>query len=163
MSYHPYPKRDPIKNYFPVPNEIYHLGLSAGAIAVYGYLLHIENRETYQCYASYKTIGKAVRMSANTVAKYVAELQERRLIRAERTMIRTRGGRPRNGTLLYNIRPIQEAVDYFHDRQMRELDESVERQRIQTRLLPPSSTQVPLSAEGQTNSTSTVKRGVWDV
>lgn len=45
MSYHPYPKRDPIKNYFPVPNEIYHLGLSAGAIAVYGYLLHSENRD----------------------------------------------------------------------------------------------------------------------
>lgn len=149
MSYHPYPKRDPIKNYFPVPNEIYHLGLSAGAIAVYGYLLHIENRETYRCYASYKTIGKAVRMSTNTVAKYVAELQERRLICTERTMIRTRDGRPRNGTPLYNIRPIQEAVDYFHDRQMRELDESVERQRIQARLLPPCSTQAPLSAEGQ--------------
>ena len=27
-------KRDPIKNYFPLPNEIYHLGLSTGAIAV---------------------------------------------------------------------------------------------------------------------------------
>ena len=29
-------RRDPIKNYFPLPNEIYSLGLSAGAIAVYG-------------------------------------------------------------------------------------------------------------------------------
>ena len=28
-------RRDPIKNYFPLPNEIYSLGLSAGAIAVY--------------------------------------------------------------------------------------------------------------------------------
>lgn len=27
--------RDPIKNYFPLPNEIYQLGLSPGAIAVY--------------------------------------------------------------------------------------------------------------------------------
>ena len=34
-------KRDPVKNYFPLPNEIYQLGLSHGAIAVYGYL-HIE-------------------------------------------------------------------------------------------------------------------------
>ena len=27
-----WPKRDPIKNYFPLPNEIFSLGLSAGAI-----------------------------------------------------------------------------------------------------------------------------------
>ena len=39
-----WPKRDPIKNYFPLPNEIFSLGLSAGAIAVYGFLLHREDR-----------------------------------------------------------------------------------------------------------------------
>mgnify|MGYP001213237779 CR=1 FL=1 len=50
-------KRDPIKNYFPLPNEIYQLGLSSGAIAVYGYLLRIEDRATFQCYPSYGTIG----------------------------------------------------------------------------------------------------------
>ena len=33
-----WPKRDPVKNYFPLPNEIFSLGLSAGAIAVYGFL-----------------------------------------------------------------------------------------------------------------------------
>ena len=42
-----WPKRDPIKNYFPLPNEIFSLGLSAGAIAVYGFLLHREDRKTY--------------------------------------------------------------------------------------------------------------------
>ena len=41
-------KRDPIKNYFPLPNEIYSLGLSSTAIAVYGYLLCREDRKTYQ-------------------------------------------------------------------------------------------------------------------
>ena len=30
-------KRDPIKNYFPLPNEIYDLGLSRGAISVYSF------------------------------------------------------------------------------------------------------------------------------
>ena len=55
-----WPKRDPIKNYFPLPNEIFSLGLSAGAIAVYGFLLHREDRRTYQCVASYRTIGEAV-------------------------------------------------------------------------------------------------------
>ena len=64
-------KRDPVKNYFPLPNEIYQLGLSHSAIAVYGYLLRIEDRRTYQCHPSYATIGKAVGMSRNTVRKYV--------------------------------------------------------------------------------------------
>ena len=80
---------EPVKNYFPLPNGIYQLGLSAGAIAVYGYLLYIENRETYQCHASYATIGNAVGMSRNTVCKYVQELEQRGLILTERTTIVT--------------------------------------------------------------------------
>lgn len=72
-----WPKRDHIKNYFPLPNEIYSLGLSPGAVAVYGFLLRRENRETYQCLVSYRTIGEAVGMSVNTVRKYVMELEER--------------------------------------------------------------------------------------
>ena len=72
-------------SYTPVPNEVYHIGLTAGAIAVYGYLLHIENRQTFKCYAGYKTISKAVKMSANTVRKYVEELETRHLIRTEQT------------------------------------------------------------------------------
>ena len=39
-------KRDPIKNYFPLPNEIYDLGLSRGAISVYSFLLRREDRKT---------------------------------------------------------------------------------------------------------------------
>lgn len=145
MSYHPYPKRDPNKNYFRAPNEIYHLGLSAGAIAVYGYLLHIEDRKTFRCHASYKTIGKAAKMSANTVAKYVRELEDRHLIRTEpTTIVRARDGRKMNGSLLYNIRPIQEAMDCFHAQQMQTLEETVERQRAQAKLLPPREPQEPL-------------------
>ena len=54
-----YTSRDPIKNYFPLPNEVFALGLSPGALAVYSYLMYTEDRTTYQCHASYKTIGKA--------------------------------------------------------------------------------------------------------
>ena len=86
-------KRDPIKNYFPLPNEIYQLGLSSGAIAVYGYLLRIEDRTTYQCYPSYSTIGSAVGMSKNTVRKYVSELEERQLNAAEQAQERQRAAR----------------------------------------------------------------------
>lgn len=66
-----WPKRDPIKNYFPLPNEIYALGLSSTAIAVYGYLLHREDRKTYQCLASYRMIGETIGKCTNTVRKYV--------------------------------------------------------------------------------------------
>ena len=69
-----YTNRDPLKRYFPLPNEVFDLGLSPGALAVYSYLMYIEDRTTYQCHASYRTIGNAVNMSPNTVRKYVTEL-----------------------------------------------------------------------------------------
>ena len=121
-------------SYTPVPNEVYHIGLSAGAIAVYGYLLHIENRQTFRCYASYKTIGEAVKMSANTVRKYVEELETRHLIRTEQTSVVTKDGRKRNGTLLYNIRPIREAVDSYNERLLLKIEADAKRQRIQEQL-----------------------------
>ena len=68
-------KRDPIKNYFPLPNEIYDLGLSRGAISVYSFLLRREDRKTYQCLLSYREIGEGVGMCVTTVRKYVAELE----------------------------------------------------------------------------------------
>ena len=123
-------RRDPIKNYFPLPNEIYSLGLSAGAIAVYGFLMRIENRQTYQCTASYRTIGHATGMSVNTVRKYVAELEERGLIITERTTVTTRDGRILNGCLRYTICPIQQVVEEYHQRQLAELELSTERQRV---------------------------------
>ena len=125
---------DPVKNYFPLPNEIYQLGLSHGAIAVYGYLLRIEDRRTYQCHPSYATIGKAVGMSNNTVRKYVQELEERGLIRTERTSIITRDGRKQNGSLLYTILPIQFSIDQFYQRQMDAVDRAKERQRVARRM-----------------------------
>ncbi len=48
------------KNFFSLSNVIFSLGLSPGEIAVYSYLPYCEDRKTYQCYPSYKTIGQAV-------------------------------------------------------------------------------------------------------
>ena len=129
-----WPKRDPIKNYFPLPNEIFSLGLSAGAIAVYGFLLHREDRKTYQCVASYRTIGEAVGMSVNTVRKYVTELEERGLIRTERTTATTRDGRTLNGCLRYYILPIQMSIEQFYERQLHAADLALERQRAEQRM-----------------------------
>nr|WP_325237947.1 hypothetical protein [uncultured Oscillibacter sp.] len=164
-KYDLYSKRDPAKNFSPLPNEVFYLGLSYGAIAVYGYLMHIEDRKTFQSYAGYNTIGRAVKMSANTVLKYVLELEDKHLIRTEPTTVVTRDGRKRNGTLRYHIRPIQEAVDYYHEQQLRQVELDTERQRAQTRLSRLCAAQEPLPAAGWTHDTSGSRtrrvRAVW--
>lgn len=129
-----WPKRDPNKHYYLVPNEVFNLGLSSHEIAVYNYLLRCEDRRTYQCHPSYRTIGRAVRLSENTVRKYVTSLEEKGLIRTEPSTIITKDGRVRNGSLIYNIRPIQEALEQNYQRQFRQAEERVERARVQKRL-----------------------------
>ena len=123
MKYNSYPKRDAVKNYFPLPNEIFSLGLTGGEILVYAYLMYCEDRETFKCYPSYKTIGNAVGMSKNTVKKYTDGLVQKQLITTEPTSIITSKGEKHNGTLMYKIRPIQEAVDYYFEIQKKRNEE----------------------------------------
>ncbi len=118
MSYKQYFKRDAIKNYFPLPNEIFCLNLSYGEIAVYAYLLYREDRKTFQCHPSFRTIGKALNMSRNTVSKYVKRLEEKQLIRTEPTEIRTANGMKRNGNLLYMVLPIEQAKSLYFEQQL---------------------------------------------
>ena len=112
MKYNPYPKRDVIKNYFPMPNEIFNLGLRAGEIALYAFLLKCEDRKTFKCWPSYKTISRALNITKNTAKTYVDKLCEKQLITVEYTYIFTKDGKKRNGSLMYTIRPIQEAINY---------------------------------------------------
>ena len=120
-------------NFFSLPNEVFLLGLSAGELSVYSFLKRCENRKTHQCWPSIKTIGQAVRMSENTVRKYIRQLEERGLITAEPTEVITKTGEKRNGNLLYTIRPIQAAVELFYERQFRQLEEDAARQRAAER------------------------------
>ena len=95
-------------NFFSLPNEIFLLGLRPGELAVYSYLRRCEDRGTHQCWPSYKTIGKAVGMSENTVRKYTLRLEERGLLSTEPTEVVTATGQKRNGNLCYTLRPVQE-------------------------------------------------------
>ena len=128
MKFTRYPKRDAIRDYFPLPNEIFSLGLSTGEIAVYAYLLRCENRKTFQCHPSYKTIGKAVGMSKNTVRKHVDGLTKKRLITTEPTSVYTQKGEKRNGNLLYTVCPIENATAYHNEQQMIRLESEMRRQ-----------------------------------
>ena len=118
-------------NCFTVPNEIYQLGLSMGAIAVYQFLLRLENRrpgkDQYTCRPSYATIGAALKRSTRTVAKYVRELVEAGLILTEPTSVITKDGQKWNGNLRYTILPIKRAVDLFNERQLAKLDSGVQK------------------------------------
>lgn len=165
MKFRQWPKRDPNKNYFLVPNEVFHIGLSHPEISIYCYLLSIEDRETYQCWPSYKTIGKALGMCQNTVSKYVRSLEEKDLIRTEPTMIRSKDGRPLNGNLLYTIRPIQAAVESFYERQFRQMEEDADRQRTAERLAesarrsPQNALCAPLGEPAELDTPSGVESG----
>ena len=106
-------KREPCKNFYMVPNEIMRLGLSVGEIAVYNYLMYCEDHKTYQCYPSYRKMGEALGLTRKTVMKYVRSLEEKCLITTEHTTVTLKSGKKQNGNLLYTIRPIQAAVDYF--------------------------------------------------
>ena len=117
MKYNQYPKRDAIKNYFPMPNEIFSLGLRAGEIALYAFLLKCEDRKTFKCWPSYKTICKALNISKNTVKTYVDKLCEKKLIEVEYTYVYTKDGKKLNGNLMYTIRPIQKAINYDLEKQ----------------------------------------------
>lgn len=130
----PWQKPAPAKNYYPVPKVICQLGLSPGEIAVYSFLLFCEDRKTYQCYPSYRTIGDAVGMSRNTVCKYVRLLEEKGLIRTERTTVTLKDGRKRNGSLLYTILPPEQAVEQFNRQQLAKAEAAAERRRIQDTL-----------------------------
>ena len=122
------------KNYFTMPNEIFSLRLDASEIAVYAYLRCLENRSTYQCWPSYTTIGNAVGRAKNTVMQYVDVLSEKGLISTEPTSVLTQSKIKKNGNLRYTIRPIHEAVEIFHTRQLSAIERTTERRQIQRKL-----------------------------
>lgn len=100
-----------VGRFFPLPNCIFGFGLSVGELAVYGYLLYREDRETYECWPSYRTIGAALRMSKNTVRKYVHRLEDKGYIVTEPTSVTRKDGTKWNGNLKFHIRPIREIVE----------------------------------------------------
>ena len=110
---------EPKGNYFPIPNEIFNMDLTASEIALYAFLMRMEDRKTFTCYPSFKTIAEALKMgSKNTVMKYVRLLEEKELIETEHTIVEHHDGSLRNGNLMFRILPIKRAIEAFHRRQL---------------------------------------------
>ncbi len=135
MNYNFLNQQHKLSNQFILSNYVMQLGLSATAVAIYCYLMYIEDRKTFQCYPSYKTIGKALDIkSKGTVAKYVQELEDKCFIYTEPTEVILKDGKKRNGNLKYTIRPIQDAIEHYHHEQMKNINEVAARAKAQKML-----------------------------
>ena len=119
-----------LKNFTPLPNEIFSLHLSTGELATYAVLMRLEDPRTYECWPSYETIGKAIGKSKSSVKRYVAGLVEKGLITVEPTSVIMRNGLKKNGNLRYHIRPIREAVEWYTQHQLYLAEAAAERQRV---------------------------------
>ncbi len=61
-------------------------------------------------------------MSVNTVRKHICSLTDKGLISTEDTMVFTKTGLKRNGSLLYTIQPFQEVLKAYYQSRLRELE-----------------------------------------
>ena len=107
----------PVRDFFPMPNVIFNLGLTAEELAIYAFLLRCEDRRTFTCYPSYKTIGRAIGKSKNTVMKYVRMLEDKGLIYSHPTFVVTKNGAG-NGNLMFTIAPVKNAMDVYYYHQL---------------------------------------------
>ena len=70
----------------------------------------------------------------STTATMVRRMEEKGLIRTEPSTITTKDGRVRNGSLIYTIRPIQEALELNYQRQFLQAERDMERAKAEKRL-----------------------------
>ena len=118
-----------VGHFFPLPSIAFGFGLTVGELAVYGYLLYRENRETYECWPSCRTIGDALHMSRNTVRKYVHRLEEKGYITTEPTTVRRMDGTKWNGNLKFRIRPVRELIEEWNEQETTLAEREYQRQR----------------------------------
>jgi hypothetical protein len=81
-----------------------------------------------------RAIGKAIGRTKNTVMQYVDALSEKGRISTEPTSVLMRSGIKKNGNLRYTIRPIREAIEIFHARQLSAVERTTERRQIHRKL-----------------------------
>lgn len=94
---------------FPLPNEVFQLGLKAGELLVYIYLQYQKGVRSGQCWPSYATIGAAVGMSRKTVQRHVCALVDKELVATENTSVFSNGLKV-NGNLRYTLKPIRQVM-----------------------------------------------------
>ena len=74
-------------------------------------------------------------MSIDTVRKYVKSLEDKLLITTMPTSIITKRGNRQNGSLLYNIRPIEEAIQHNYSEQLVRNEFALQKEKFETLLV----------------------------
>ena len=118
-------------NFFPLPKAVFSFDLCAEEIALYAYLMHIEDRKSFTCIAKYSTIGAALKMSNNTVAKYLKSLERKGFISMYQTTVQSKTGRVQNGCMKITIEPLQPLLDRQKEREEAEFYASLARAQAQ--------------------------------
>lgn len=118
-------------NFFPLPKAVFGFDLCAEEIALYAYLMHIEDRKTFTCIAKYSTIGAALKMSNNTVAKYLKSLERKGFISMYQTTVQSKTGRVQNGCMKITVEPLQPLIDRQREREEADFYASLARAQAQ--------------------------------
>lgn len=123
----------PSKNYFTLPNEIFRWGWA-----------QVRSRSTPTSAVLRTPVptsaGPATPRSEKLLAVQkirscsMSTLSEKGLISTEPTSVLTKSRIKKNGNLRYTIRPIHEAVEIFHTRQLSAVERTTERRQIHRKL-----------------------------
>lgn len=97
------------RNFFPLPRELFSLGLNMGEVAMYAYLMYKEDREDYSCMVSRTDFRDVMEMSSNKVGDVVRTLEDKHFIHTSRTEVRRWDGKLRNGKLKFRVLMIESA------------------------------------------------------
>ena len=81
-----------------------------------------------------REVVEHLRVKPSTVNGILDRMEEKGLIRTEPSTIITKDGRMRNGSLIYTIRPIQEALELNYQRQFLRAERDIERAKAEKRL-----------------------------
>ena len=84
--------------------------------------------------APQRDVVEHLRVRPSTANGILDRMEEKGLIRTEPSTIITKDGRVRNGSLVYTIRPIQEALELNYQRQFLQAEHDMERAKAEKRL-----------------------------
>ena len=119
--------------FFSLPNEVYLLKLSPGALAVYAYLVCCADWRTKKCHPSYKTIAAHTRMCVSTAENRITELVDAGLIAAEHSDY-FRYGLKRIGNNIYTLLSVRGVAEAYYQRQLQRLEQETACHKAQKKL-----------------------------
>ena len=122
------------KRHYLLLNQIYKLALLDDEIAVYRYLVYLEQRKDHPCHISYKAIGRALGMAEGTVRKYIRSLEIKGFIYTEPTTVRLRNGQNLDGDPKYKVCPFADALERYANLLLAAADNSRAQQEFERRV-----------------------------